>query len=245
MLLSCVLRLLFKHSFLNFSCFGWLLRFRDLLVRYFVPRLKFIRCFAMITLGLRVFRRKTTRTEFSSRHSISRMGATNITHDSYLGHLAEVMSSGFSIVKLFSSPFHTVLSGREVTTLHRPHLRTRELCPTFQKAKYLRWIFLCRRCVAIHLLFILFSHLFTSHSQIHFILWAVIQYHCINFVPITAPALAVMSSFDWHPGPVTTSVFQSLPLGHYQMSQAHPVYSPSRHSQLGVSLFTTEQYPSI
>ena len=113
-LLSCVLRLLLASTVSwTFSCFGWLLRFRDLLVRYFVPRLKFIRCFAMITLGLQVFRRKTTRTEFSSHHSISRMGATNITHDAYLGHLAEVMSSGFSIVKLFSSPFHTVLSGRK------------------------------------------------------------------------------------------------------------------------------------
>lgn len=47
----------------------------------------------------------------------------------------------------------------------------------------------------------LFSHLFTSRRGFHFILWAVIQYHCINFVPITAPALAAMSSFDWHPGP--------------------------------------------
>ena len=48
-----------------------------------------------------------------------------------------------------------------------------------------------------------------------------------------------MSSFDWHPGPCDNiTCFQSLPLGHYQMSQAHPVYSPSRHSQLGVSLFS-------
>lgn len=132
--------------------------------------------------------------------------------------------------------------------MHSPHLRTGELWSTSQKAKHLHCLNFPaqkifskkkkKRFVASpRLLFIyLCSHLFMSHQWIHFILWAVIQYHYTNFVPITAPALAITSSFDWLPGPYDNILLlQSLPLLALTGISGSPcVFAVQTQSQLGI-----------
>lgn len=79
-----------------------------------------------------------------------------------------------------------------------------------------------------------------SHWWIHFILGAVIQYHYISFVPITVPALAIMSSFNWLPGPYDNIMFfQSLPLLALPGISGSPyVFPVQTQSPLGISFLS-------
>ena len=190
----------------------------------------------------RGFRRKTTRIEFSSRHGISKMRTTNITWSS-------LWSPGWSHVFRFLHcevtlvPFPYRALWKEVTTMYSPHLRTGELRSTSQKAEHLHSLNFSAQKVCSFSPFIIYLFI-QSFSYVtlvdSFYSWAVIQHHYISFVPITAPALAIMSSFDWLPSPYDNIMFfQSLPLLAVPGVSGSPcVYPVQTQSPLGISFLS-------
>lgn len=99
-------------------------------------------------------------------------------------HLDEVMLSGFSTVKFFSSPspFHTVLIGRK--SLHSSHLRIEELSsPPLEWSIYINYLdFLCMETLSLLPCLLIYSTIDLYHyglMNINFIFWVIIQYYCI------------------------------------------------------------------
>lgn len=90
--------------------------------------------------------------------------------------------SAFSTVKLLAfHPFHDVLYGRN--SLHSPHLRTRELCSTSLRVKYLQKLFriVLHGTVVCSLPFI-YSTTYLMSVRTHlFKLWVIIHFYFILF----------------------------------------------------------------
>lgn len=79
--------------------------------------------------------------------------------DVNLDHVAEVVYAKFVYYKDSPQPFYTMLCWKEVT-MHKPYLRSRELCSTTLRVKYLHKLLII--LLFIHSLIHLFNHLLAS-----------------------------------------------------------------------------------
>lgn len=116
-----------------------------------------------------------------------------------LGHLAQVVLSGFSSAELPLPPSRDHLLWQDITTLG-PRIKSRGLWSTSLKVESLRISFgflLKGRIVSLPLFVYLFNQLYKSRvgSDIYFILWVTVQHS--SFAHPDCFPWSIRSSFTW------------------------------------------------